>query len=548
MSSSNKGFIFVIAAGVALAGAFAAVYFLVLAPRSERKRAQGEVEAWGSAWQRARTCLVGAEPRSQDGFEAYILREALSGEELTVPIRDCVSAIKELDRPSGYHAGAEVEAAWQAIDEAWKKLAQAQAWRGAKTPQQPIEQLRVDLASAIPPVDRAYRDLRAAAGLSVPPEPTSLTVLAAGAPLTGPDGMALAADELSIARDAVGMIATTGDQRWIVRKDGREGGVMFPFGEAALPAIDGSGWGAWIKDDGSGPAELRSGTLDAQGDPADDGVLVTTLERGQTGQTHFALTEGDVRVIVYQVTPADGSSVAEYIARSRDGGATWPENLIIVDGRVWITPTVNLPLGRLDLTWATDTQGERWLPITAERIDGPLQPITVAAPTDSGARLAIGSPCVAGELVWWRSEGYLYVRRTDDTGPSRPVPGSGKIGERVSCDGERAVSVGFPEGNVRPVLVCSATGCASTSIPYAWGATAVATMSEKHGPLVAVVTNGVLVLWSGDPDKKQAFEAVYMARLPAGHLDFGMVEWDGVPHLITQADDAVHAVALGGFK
>src|SRR5688500_14869286 len=117
MGKSNKGIVLVVGGGVALAIGFAAFSFLVLGPRAEKKRVQKEVSEWGGRWASARDCLVGPDPRSSDGLEAVLLREALAGADVDLleDLRGCGEEVRALRRGSGYTAGAEVEAAWSEL-------------------------------------------------------------------------------------------------------------------------------------------------------------------------------------------------------------------------------------------------------------------------------------------------------------------------------------------------------------------------------------------------------------------------------------------------
>jgi hypothetical protein len=95
------------------------------------------------------------------------------------------------------------------------------------------------------------------------------------------------------------------------------------------------------------------------------------------------------------------------------------------------------------------------------------------------------------------------------------------------------------------VVLCSSAGCQhSAGVPGLGGEEVALALGPSRGPLVAVASDGLLVLWSGDPDRGQPFQPAGAARLSAGHRLVGLVEWNGRLSIVTRTDGAVHVVPL----
>jgi hypothetical protein len=61
-------------------------------------------------------------------------------------------------------------------------------------------------------------------------------------------------------------------------------------------------------------------------------------------------------------------------------------------------------------------------------------------------------------------------------------------------------------------------------------------LSATRGALVAVDTSGVVVFWAGDPAAGVEFEPAEVVRLAEGQRLEGVVEWNGVLHLVSKND------------
>ena len=554
MSSSSKGIIVAVGGAVVLAVGFGVLYFAVLEPRAERKRVQEEVGAWGERWAKARTCLVGEGPRSSDGYEAVILRDALASADPTDELAACLGAIKELRPSTSYTAGAEVDAAWREVEKAWKALGQAHAWRTAKTPNRPLPVIREDLGRAVAAMDAAHARLRTAADLDpAPPAGEPLRALPDGQVIASPKGAPIESNEPSLSADAVAAVGSAGDQTWLVRLTSA-GAESIPVGLEVLPAVDGGGWGVWVErpedGEGGGGHRLLAGAIDAQGDASGEGVAIARAAGPL--RPVFAAGAGADRVVAYMedrgvVTGPDGypqGRAAYVVVRSRDSGATWPERVVLTE-----SPDASLvhfadPASRrFDAVWQA-AGGLQWLALDAADLAGELRPVRLTRAQD---RLHT-APCREGTRMWWPLDSGLHV--TEGTGgPARPVPGSTPedfgVRHTIRCGGERLIALADGDPGQR-VQVCQVGGCAISSITSAVGANHTAAVTAGGGPLVAAELGGVLILWAGDPAKEEELAVRELVRLPEGHTLAGLVEWGGALHLVTRTAEALRVVPLGG--
>ena len=536
MSNSKKGMVLVVAGAALLAIATAVVYFTVIGPRSERKRVQREVESWGEMWSAARTCLVGPEPRSSDGYEAVLLRDLISAEDTTSGLAGCLDEIQALRRGDGYTAGERVEAGWSQIEKVWKRLGEAHAWRTAKTPNRPRHELHAALGRAVAEMDAAYAALRAAADL--PPDApagAALARLQSGTPMASPDGAPLTPSELDVTGDVVAAFGTSQDDRtWLVRQPADGVPTFVPIGFDVLPAVDGGGWAVWTSGSPDDGFELRAGPVDAQGDPASDGVLIT---RGaQLLRPVFAAGSDSERAILYQENRGEfGAQVAHWVVRSRDGGSTWTDRVLLHEGGDLDALTLrDLAGARIDTFFRTDS-GTRWLALDPASPSGEisLRPLAFAP------RLP---PCRAGEHTWFFLEDSAYVAVGDE--PARPVPGSSGLAHPHDCRGDRMIALDATsiEPHAHRVLVCRPGACAKAALPVPLGAGYAVLMSASRGPLVAVESGGVLVIWAGDPDNQEPFQPRHLVRLADGQTLASLIERGERLHLVTRSDAAAYLV------
>ena len=256
----------------------------------------------------------------------------------------------------------------------------------------------------------------------------------------------------------------------------------------------------------------------------------------------FALAVDPVRVVVYQTYGDDTPTGSAWLTRSRDGGASWPERIELVryaaeeaDG---VSVTVDAGLQRADVHFGGD-EAPRWLVLDPAGAVGPLTPTRVATPSTQ--------PCVAGTRTWWLGDDDTVYAGEQPGQPLRPVPGSSEGVHSLFCAGDRLIAVteAGAGGAGQKVLVCRTSGCSATTMPVAPGARSVAAIGERHGPMVATETDGVVVVSGGDPEKKQDFKPIEIARLTGEQELAGMVEWKGAIHLVTRTDKSMHIVPVG---
>jgi hypothetical protein len=456
-------------------------------------------------------------------------------------LTECGEEIKALRRGEGYSAGEEVEAAWTGSQKKVTAVAEAYAWRIGKTPNKPVSELRKALGKAVADLDLAYAQLRDRAGMeAAPPAGKHLPTLPAGRVLADARGTAIEPQEVHVSGGVVFAVGQVADRKWLVRDGGSGTPQVIPLGAETMAGIDGSGWGVWIEEiEESGLGEVRGGAVDQVGDPAGDGVVIAKLKKGEVATVHFALAADPVRVVLYVTEAEDGASPVEWLARSRDGGATWPEKVALARSSE-VQVAVDPGQQRADVLYGGDDGAPRWLVVEPASLGGPLTPARVETPGTQ--------PCVAGGRTWWLGDDDTVYTAEAAGKPLRPVPGSSEGAHSLFCAGERLLAItsaGDAALAGQKILVCRPAGCSATTIAAAPAARTVAALGDKHGPLVASEADGVVVLSSGDPEKKQDFKPLEIARLAGNQELAGVVEWNGAIHLVTRTDKSLHIVPLG---
>lgn len=543
MSTSNKGLLVVVGVGVAGAAALAAVYFTVISPRERDESIRSEVDRWGGRWQAARRCLVGDAPRAANGFEAMVLREITAEQDLVEPLRGCLPLVRALRRevgPESIDTGAEGEKAWAAAIGKVSALAEAHAWRISPRPNREPADLRRALARSIAELDRAYAALRAAAGLGVdPPVGPRLATLAAGAPVADAKGRPVRPLGVRVGAGALFARAELDGQLWLVRQAPGSPAELSPVGPEVI-AAPGQGWGAYLED-----GVLRAGPLDRVGDPATDGALLAAASPGSSSTPLAALVDGPVHAVVHESRTGDMPDARRHwVSRSRDG-ATWPERIGLTPPASRLLATYAQPeLDRFDLVWAVDAGGMVWLPLGPGALDGSLHPrVLVADGAFEPGASRVPEPCVAGRLAWWNLDGVLHVIAPD--GPARMVAGAGNVIGPWRCAGDRLLTVASgPEGAARIVL-CRPSGCtASMALPGPGESDPAFALDPDRGPLVAYAADGLVVVWSGDPDRGQKLAPTAAARLGDGQRLVGILPSADALLLVTLTDDALRLIPM----
>ena len=542
MARSNRGILLAVGVGVGvLAGVGVSLfYFQVVGPRHELRRVQAEVAHWGAHWEVARRCLVGEAPASSDGYEAVILREALQTEDMVEALAPCTALMSTLKRADGPSAGAKVEAAWVDLRKAVVEVAEAEAWRAARTPDRPPAALRLALAHAVTGLDSAYAALRVAAdmpparrpGGSPAASPADRMVHAAGGQALVP----IRIDGARVRDNVLNFVARSDAGRIMVRQRGPDTVEVVRFGDGVVPAT-GGGWGVW--DDGGG---LESGALDASGAPAGSPVrLASASPTGGAPVPLYAAGAGHERLVVYHLSDARGA-ISAWLVRSHDDGAHWDAAAALhrplAPGQA--AAFGNPALARIDLTWIDPPTGQvEWLPIDESTATASAPPAARVL-FDHAPDLTL-SPCVGGSRSWWWAPGMLFV--TDGTGPAQPVAGASLMGEPDSCD-DHAVLALDADGDKARVTVCNPGGCRTAQAPLADGAAAAATFDQKGQPLVATETDGLVVLWAAKADAPE-LRSTRIVRLPAAQHLTGLAWWNGAPYLVTHTDTSLHILPLG---
>jgi hypothetical protein len=249
-----------------------------------------------------------------------------------------------------------------------------------------------------------------------------------------------------------------------------------------------------------------------------------------------------MRIAIYQTTDEAKETGSVWVVRSRDAGVTWSEKVQLLRSQEAADSfkiAVDLGQQRADAFYLGDDGAPRWLV---------LDPTTVAAPiAPARAETPASQPCVSGPRTWWIGDDDTVYSGEAPGQPLRPVPGSSEGVHTLFCDGDRALGItdAAPSGAGQKILVCRADGCSATTIPAAAGARTVAALGEQHGPLVATEAEGIVVVSSGDPEKKKDFAPIEVARLTGEQQLAGVVEWKGAVHLVTRTDKSLHIVPVG---
>jgi hypothetical protein len=475
---------------------------------------------------------------------AVILREMVSPRDVVGELRPCRPLLRGLRRdagPDSVSAGAKLEESWSLVGARLQAVVEAFAWRVSPRPNREPPELRRALGEALAGLDEAYAALRARGELGAEPPPgPRIATLPAGRVLADPQGKPISRPDFRVAGNVVAASGDAAGQTWLVRQSSA-GTRLMPVGPEVTPVLDGSGWGVWEED-----GQMRAGQLDAVGDPAGDGAPVPPLERGPAREVIAALADGQVRAVVYRSGEGEVPGQRFYwLARSRDGGATWPELAPLTPGAKHLSATLLPEAARVDLVWSGDGS-LHWLSLGPGSLGGAPAPRPLVSVDDFSPDDRPPVPCAAGSLTWWLIEGATYLARPGDQS-ARPIVGGADLVPPVSCAGDRllARARGGGQAGAGRVVMCSASGCQhSTVVPGLDTAAVALALGPVRGPLVAVEDEGLLVLWSGDPDRGQPFQPAAAARMPAGQALVGLVEWDGQVSIITHTDEAVHVVPL----
>ncbi len=516
MAGTNRGVWLLLALGLLGGIGFAFYYFLVLIPGSERGEAREQIKEWADRrWQPLRSCLVGPSPRAARGRDALLLRVALSTGTLPAK-RDCTRHFVDLRRPGKVSSGdEEIEQAWKDLEARTATLANAYLdirWERAESLDK--------IGAGIDAVDRAYNALREQAGMDVvePDGAQEFPALPAGVPLRGTEPL-LVGQLLTAGEVMLGQTAAVDDRgAWITIRgpaDFRIEGM--PSGDVRAAADD-QPWGMWLA---TGPKqeELLAGPLDlAQQQPAGPGTLLIGFDpaSGALAAPVFAFGRGQIRVVTYELSA--GAGPALWVARSLDGGATFPQRLEIRGDEAGIAFRPSLGQRRFDAFWR-DTTGIRWLGLGADDAAAPLQPRS-AFPITSGDPARLLS-CHGGAADWLVLDG--AIARAATGGEAARVGQVDAAADVLACDAEHLV-LRMPERN--EVGVCQPGGCqVGLRARNGPGATFAGAWGKSAGLVVATTAGSLLVVWRGGKP-----EVLRMPEHP--RLVQGVVEWNGKVHIL----------------
>jgi hypothetical protein len=523
----------VVGGGVLLGVGFAIVYATVIEPNARMNKAQKEIASWSDAWTEARACLVGTEARSTDPMEAYVARELLDLDTVA-NLRACLEPLKDLRRKPGASTGEQsVELAWSDLNKAIGKLGTAYALRAAEEKQAPESRLRVRLAAGISAVDDAYATLRATSEMPAPQIPGGGALPQAEPAVTIAErvtGFHIRGNSIvatgALTGEPPGEYAARIDRPDPAREEFR------PREPLAVTSDRGPLWGVWL-DPGDGQKTgdaLSAGPLDDRGAPEGAGIQVVSTAPGGAVSAMYATGDAQSRLIVYRVQRADFSAQIR-IAASQDGGATWKQtHALSADAHLVRSES----LARADITWIEDGR-VKWLPIAGGAIE--RQSAIDLAPEILLGYSGAMRPCFGEAAAWWILPSAI-VHVTAD-GKASPVPGIAQTSGMVLCDDKHLVEVHAEQdtelSRALRITRCRPTACdMSMELPLANDAMALAALGPKRGTSVMVATNGVVAVWSGQTASAEPLALTGVYSLPPGHDPYGLVEWNGRLHTISE--------------
>lgn len=520
-----------------------ATHALVIAPRRQEKKIRAEVEAWSESWGELRACIMPDPKLSPDPLEAMTLRDILDPR-ATESLESCRSRIADLKRPPGDATENEaVEDAWLGIEKPVAALAGALAWRTSDDPGQSLDALAGKLVDAVAAVDAAHAALRKAAGLSapeppatgaprIPAAPDGFIVTVGGAdPITVRGGDGIMPATITIEGGAIVIEGSSGGGREVAVVRGPNAVEVRSIGDIALAAAASTPWGLVFEPRGQ-EILLKAVPLDAAGDAAGAGTVVASAEAGdgtyQPLEPVAAVGGGRDRVVLYWHAAEEADEL--WLARSRDGGATWKDRRRV--GTIDADPeiTVSWALRRADVVWP-DGEAVSWLSLGEDDLGGALAPVRLSSEAD------LPSPCYAEGAIWWVRPGQSVVRAGLGAGGRLDAIEYPPAAGAVACDGDALVLAQrvAPEA---PLWRCAVgRGCERHGVlPYTYSSELEVTGS---GRVATVLTGGLLfVATDGGGGPQPAFRLgpdVGLAEL---------VEWNGVPHAVLRDDRRVRVIPL----
>jgi hypothetical protein len=543
MAAANKKLLAVVLAGLVLGGGFIVVWQTVLAPREERQLVRGEVRAYLEAWRDLRACIVGDQPRSQGGREALTARALLEGD-LEPALRRCDEPARALTRTTREFAGDAVEARWTETLKAGKKVLESQAMAGHATKARKVgagysdTTLRRALGDAVDALDVAVAALAREVDLAVEPPPGPALAAPAARPITATDGTPLQPFQPIARGDVVLDRPAFGAGALLYRQTGPDAIERMAIGADITIAATG-GFGMWVDAEPSPRSAsgeisiLKVAPLDEQGEPVDDGVEVARSTSGIL-IPRFAVAAGAVQLVAYMETEPGAFRRDWHLARSRDGGKTWPERVPVRLPEVQAVE--DYARGRLDLF---GPPGERrgWLSVRPEVLDGALAVTHLDGPP--AAEGIVTRACTSGPLLFMPTEDLLWRLAADQ--PPTPVAGVLPATAIVACDGERILALD-PEAGELIAERCDGPRCRTFApVPQPAGAVSHGALTADAAAL-AVSLDEIVVLWRGVADGPSLTPSVH--RLPPGCEVAGLASWPDGPVAVLSCEETTSLLPL----
>lgn len=569
MSSSNSKLWLVLSIS-GLVGIVGAIYAVKLIGKySTEKVVTGQVDEYTKQWARARLCVAGDDATMARASDAFLLYEA-TNTRLRGRLGECDQFIRKLKRPGKESTGvARVEKSWDELRDATKKLTQAYVGLVDTATRRRMGPRRAKMVAALDGMDAAYAKLRADSSMSAPvlPGENNPAKLPVGVPVTVAGGP-LMSHFVKVAGNTVSAYGQTADgrsHRVVMR--GLDQVSVTPQSNSAEVAIDTALWGVWSDVPADNLAELRVGALGPDGEPHRPGALaVKASEPSMSLQVRAALGQGALRVVIYETLTASEfseESMGLSMVRSTDGGATFGPPVSITEKVLWQSVTADPAGRRADITWADEPGAVYWLPVHADRLQALPPPRQVTAGRgESQPRM-----CLNGDASWWLVAGLeVHMVANAQAGTRRVQNSAGSLGD-VSRDGgctDKNILYESPGDGGTTLLTCDTRRCQrALEVPLASDSQHAILLTRDGAPLAVTQVNRMLVVWRPGPGPQVLLLAEPPApasptsNASAGRGDEGseivvrgLVEWDGVVHVVTAPASMpaggapVHLVAL----
>jgi hypothetical protein len=520
--------------GVAIVGVLG--WALWWEPRQKREVAKAQIVEWEKDWGQVRRCVAGDAPLSQDRAENLALL-ALTDFEARTKLERCRVLISRLRPAAGEDSGV------QAIEDGWKKAADAVAVLNASiadyaadVPSKPLADIRADIVARLDEVDAAYDGLRKAAGLPpvawpsggappAPPMPEGAVVRVGGNQVVAPD-------QVVVIGGALVVRGRTGGGPYLVLVTGPGAQRELPLnteGMAQAVALE-SPWAVAVRGEGKqvlveAVALDSAGERDATRKPALVARLPLPDEDTGGGDVIVATAvgAGKDRAVVYEVSHVDDEGSDTFLARSRDGGATWRVERVATVGVAGVYE--DWVHGRVEVLFEKDDLDGRllaWLPLDAATLAGSPELHLLPFSTSVG-------PCPAKDHVWFAGTSSIARVPAHGGAPDlqleRP-PGS----EQVSCVDDAVAATGFGVDDLT-VIACTTERCTIEGrMPWGPGASVAATPVAGGGVVAATLAEGYLLAWTKGENGVLAPRPAY--RVPGDVRLVGVVDWGGALHAV----------------